>query len=70
MKHIIEFDLPDDKESLDIHNNAVNYYCALHDLMNMIRLEYKHGDSDAKFSIGLIRKRFWQVMEDKDVDLL
>lgn len=42
-KVIFELDLYEDKDLIDIYHKAIDMSCALDDIYNEIRTEFKHG---------------------------
>lgn len=42
---VLKFKLPEENEEFKLANNALNYYCQLTDIEEMIRSELKYNDN-------------------------
>ena len=76
MKHIIEFNLPEENDELKTTLNASNYYCALWDFSQEVLRAYdKYGipeqckDMSLEDFISHIRERFNETLSSNDVSL-
>ena len=60
MKATLEFELPEDEYSYDIHKQAVEMSIILAEFYQYIRGLYKHGHTfkDADEAVDVIRNRF------------
>lgn len=65
MKHIIEFDLPDDHDDLKIAIQARDLYSVLWDFDQWLRHEIKHNDKPYEE----IRERLYDFMNNFEVRL-
>ena len=69
MKAIFEFDLSDlgDKERFDECMRASNYFAALLEMSEYLRGQEKYHEEKDWPSLSDIRKRFYQICEERDV---
>jgi hypothetical protein len=71
MKAIFEFDFDkegsDDRLSFKQMSKAADYYCALFDIEQYIRLLYKNDKESV--TIEELRKEFYEIIESWKVDL-
>lgn len=66
MKWVIEFNLPNDKYDLEVHQDAHLYRKALEELQNDLRAKLKYdsyGDDPEKPSWEDVRKWFWRHVD-------
>lgn len=71
MKTVWTFDLPEDREDLEVFSNAQNYHCAIWELYNYIRDKHKYGHyaGEAAETIEEIYNDFFEILHNNDVDL-
>jgi len=73
MKHIIEFNLPDDQVKLAEHIDAVkqnsNFRSFIDDFERYLRSEWKHGPSTESASglIENIKNRYFELKDSNDI---
>ncbi len=73
MKHIIEFNLPDDQIDLAKHIDAVkqnsNFRSFIDDFEQYLRSEWKHGPSTENASelIAKIRERYFDLKNENNI---
>lgn len=74
MKHIIEFNLPDDKADLKAHMDAIKHNKDFRNLIDewerYLRAEWKHGPSteSAQELINQIRDKWFEFKGEEIVD--
>jgi hypothetical protein len=68
MKHIIEFNLPEDQHDLNIVNKASNMHVALSEMSEYLKGLWKHSGK-LEESIDVIRNRFHEILSDNEVNL-
>ena len=83
-KHIIEFNLPEEKEELDLAMSGSSFYIAVGRVGNEIfRPARKHGYNDQELQalvnkigpdaielIGLLEDKFYEILEEENVQSL
>jgi hypothetical protein len=67
MKHILVFDLPEEREELKTTMNAGDMASAIEDFSQLLRSKTKHGDPDEVISWGDLRDKWHQILEDNEV---
>ncbi len=67
-KHTIEFNLPEEREELEMTMNAGKYYSCLSQLNSLLRKNYKYSDKQFVTweEIGDI---FHEILEGQEVNL-
>lgn len=68
MKHKIEFNLPEDKEMLDIHIQAFELHMAVNEFAEYLRSLVKYHD-DEKIDIEIVRRKFYEILNDRNVTI-
>lgn len=71
MKVILEFNRPEDNEDIEIHMNAVKYYCALTDFSNYLRSKLKYAElseEEAKI-LEEVRTKFFEIQNDNEINI-
>lgn len=64
MKHILEFNLPEEKEDLDVAMNAGKYHSFIHELMHSkLRSITKYGTYNNK-NVPLVVQEFIEQLKD------
>ena len=66
MKAILEFNLPEDKEDFDFATNAVNYYSALCEFDQWLRMEYKYNGNEAMVEV---RKKLNEIINENNIKI-
>ena len=72
MKHIIEFELPDDQLELDFYIDCKNYYSAIADYVNYLRNEWKYNDKLDEKERAVIEKartEFYRILDNNNVHI-
>lgn len=71
MKITMEFNLPEDKDDYDLHNNASNMFCILVELDSFLRskLKYEELNNDQYTSFEIARNHLYALLDDKGVKL-
>lgn len=66
-KVILEYNLPEDKEELDITMKASHYFCALEDLDNFLRGKIKYGEQSEEITAIYqeVRDKLWSFRNDE-----
>jgi hypothetical protein len=72
-KHIISFTYPDDREEHELCLNASKLYCALWDIQEYLRQEWKYNDeayTEEQFAtLEAIREKFHALLIENEVEL-
>lgn len=70
-KHIIEFQIPEEKAELEITLQAPGMHSVIHDLDNWLRDKIKHGEmtQDARGVFEDVRTELHRILEDNGVNL-
>jgi len=66
MKAILEFNLPEDQEDFNHANQAVNYYCAIIDIMQYLRSKTKYTEEVGSFEE--VRAMCIEICNDRGVE--
>jgi len=69
MRHTLTFNVPEEREELELTLNASKYYCTLHDIAQWLRSECKYADPDGTMTYEEFRTKFYGFLEDNDVSL-
>lgn len=71
MKGILEFELPEDKEAFELANRGIDYYCALHDIGEVLRkhINDKLGDVTLEEKYERIKDDIMEVYYDRSIEL-
>lgn len=72
MKHIVEFNLPEDKPELELHMLSGRLHSALFEFSEWLRRKYKHCEPPspaAHVEHSDICDKFYEVMNEHDVKL-
>ncbi len=70
-KHIIEFQLPDEREELKLAQSGPLFHLALLDFYEWLRSSLKHDDTltgERRAERQLVRERFLQILQENEVD--
>jgi len=67
MKATLEFNLPEDQTDFDLCNDALNMSCALDDIRNYLRSQYKYGDPPD--DIEKIYEQFFEITNNYNIEL-
>ena len=69
MEAILKFNLPEDKEQLQVATKAENLFLTLWDLNNYLRDKIKYSDISPAFTeiYEDVRTELFKIMENKDV---
>lgn len=68
MKHIIEFNLPEEKEELSVTMQAQRFHSALWDFSQQIRQWRKYDDLET-IEIEKVSNAFYEILKDNEVEL-
>lgn len=66
MKGILEFNLPEDQEDFKHANEAVNYYCAITDIMEYLRRKTKYTEEVGSFEE--VRTMCIEICNERGID--
>lgn len=72
MKAIIEFDLPDDNEYYEMHNNVLNYYSFISQMNEWLRAEIKYNTNRTEKELKIlqeVREMYFEKLNDNDIKL-
>lgn len=71
MKAILEFALPDDRESFEAACKADDWRCVVDELNNQLRswTKYGHEFKDIDAALHGVRDRLWQELNERGLDL-
>jgi hypothetical protein len=70
MKAILEFELPEDEDTYEMHMKASDMYGVLNALAQDLRQKVKHGDNETLMSWSDVHAWFWDQMQEYDIDPL
>ena len=68
MKHIIEFNLPEEREELKMTMQAGAFHSALWEMANQLRSWCKHSD-ETSVEFEILRDKFYEILKDNEVEL-
>jgi len=66
MKAILEFDLPEEREELEMSLTAYRYYNVLCDLDNWLRREIKYND---RHELQEVRDVLYTMLDDENLEI-
>jgi len=72
MKVIVEFELPDERQALDVYRQAWEYRLVVCDLLEWLRLQRKHEDgwtSEAVGGMNAVWDKLHELMVQYGVEL-
>lgn len=69
MRAFLQFDLPEDKEDYQLHNQASEFHCAMWDYSQWLRGICKHGNPD-EFNAVKCREKFYELLRERNIDFL
>lgn len=65
----LRFNLPEEGTEYEMASSANKYYCALSDIEDFLRRLDKYGDDGFKFNIENVRKKFYDILAENEVNL-
>ena len=68
MKAILEFNLPEERQEHKTAIKGIDYYCALIDFEQWLRLKNKHGDK-TKMDTKEVMDAFYEILDDINIRL-
>lgn len=72
MKTIMEFNMPEDREELEIAQNGQKYFSTLNDVYQYLRGQLKYNDKLTDDEVKVYTKvydMFFTILNDNDVEL-
>lgn len=68
MKTVLEFNMPEDREELELAQNGYKYKLILEDFLNDLRQMYKHQNKTT-VKIDYVREKIVQLCDEYEVKI-
>ena len=68
MKAILEFQLPDDRDSFILAHRGLDYYWVILDLASAIRSKYKYSEEETT-TWEQVQDMFFEILDQRNVRL-